>query len=369
MSLQIIRYLTLDKCFSSKNRIYSIYELKEACEDAMFEYNPDLKRETISEKQIQNDIKFMCREDGGFDIGEVLEKKSYHELTDEKKRLVQDWHSQMDESRSFNPKKPNRKVYYYYNDPKFSIGRKPLTSSDAAKISEALLTLKRFKGLPQFGWIEEVSAKLNKFMDKNEVGASAISFDSSPFADGLKWIEPLYKAVIAQTPLVFDYHPFGRESKIHQVSPFLVKEFNKRWFVLCHTDQKDFLVNFALDRLKHISEGSQDFIKYPGKGTPDNFFDNIIGVIKEVGAETQEIKLLVENDHLPYLITKPLHKSQTISELQKSDLWTEITLKIKPNYEFYSLILSHGEKIKISSPEPVKAEFFKKLKKMYKLYK
>lgn len=205
-------------------------------------------------------------------------------------------------------------------------------------------------------------------MDKDEVGPSAISFDSSPFADGLKWIEPLYKAVINQTPLVFDYHPFNRDSDIHQVSPYLVKEFNKRWFVLCHTDKKQFLVNFALDRIKHIAEGTHNFVKYPGKGTPDNFFDDIIGVIQEVDEPIQEIHLLIENSHLPYLLTKPLHISQSIIENTSKEDWTEISLKIKPNYEFYSLILSHGEKIKIKSPEPVKEELLKKINQMYRQY-
>lgn len=146
MSVQLIRYIALDKCFRNKNKIHSVYDLKEACEDAMYEYNPKLKRETVSEKQILNDIEFMKREDSGFDIAEVLEKKPYNQLPDSKKRLVQDWHAQNDDSRGFNDKKPNRKVYYYYNDPDFSIGRKPLTSSDAARISEVAADLKKIQG-------------------------------------------------------------------------------------------------------------------------------------------------------------------------------------------------------------------------------
>lgn len=222
MSLQIIRYLALDKCFRSKNRIHSIYELIEACEDAMYDYNPGLGRGTISEKQIRNDIRFMESANGGYEIRGVLKKKPYNKLSDSKKELVIDFHSQKNDLKGFNPKKTNRKVYYYYKDPNFSIGRKPLTSSDAARISEAILTLKRFKGLPQFEWIEEVSAKLNKFMDKNEISSSAILFDASPYTKSLKWIEPLYKAVINQTPLVLEYQPFHQPSESHKISPYLV---------------------------------------------------------------------------------------------------------------------------------------------------
>ena len=82
MSLQLVRYLALDRCFQSRNRVYSVYELAEACVDAMEAYNPDAKKLSITERQIKNDINFMKRPESGYDIGEMLEEKTYSELSE-----------------------------------------------------------------------------------------------------------------------------------------------------------------------------------------------------------------------------------------------------------------------------------------------
>jgi|GEM_PF-127803 len=368
MSLQLVRYLALDRCFQSRNRVHSVYELAEACVDAMEAYNPDAKKLSITERQIKNDINFMKRPESGYDIGEMLEEKTYSELSDEKKMFVKDWHLNQD-SIAFNSKKANRKKYFYYKDPNFSIGKKPLTSADAARIQEAILTLKRFKGLPQFDWVEEVAARLNKFMNKHEVASTALIFDSSPYGDAVKWIEPLYQAVVAQTPLMITYQPFDKDPQIHHVSPYVVKEFNKRWFVLCHTDQLSYLINLALDRITHIGEGSHPYVPYPGKHGPESFYKDIIGVINYQDKAVEEISLLVEKSLLPYIKTKPIHSSQKIALVEKGAKWYPVSVTLKPNYEFYALILSHGDGIRLVSPVSVRNELSLKVKKMHRNYK
>lgn len=105
------------------------------------------------------------------------------------------------------------------------------------------------------------------------------------------------------------------------------------------------------------------------KGIPDNFFDDIIGVINQKETDVMEIVLSVENSHLPYLITKPLHKSQVVTENEPQPGWTEVVLKIKPNHEFYALILSFGEKVKVMFPDSVKHTLLQKVNKMHLLYK
>ncbi len=53
-----------------------------------------------------------------------------------------------------------RKVYYFYSDINFTINNQPLTESEAQELKETLITLNRYKGLPQFEWIESMTTRL-----------------------------------------------------------------------------------------------------------------------------------------------------------------------------------------------------------------
>jgi hypothetical protein len=57
-----IRYQTLDRCFSNPGRKYYIDDLIEACNNAIFEYNPGSTG--VKRRQIYEDIRFMESEQG-----------------------------------------------------------------------------------------------------------------------------------------------------------------------------------------------------------------------------------------------------------------------------------------------------------------
>ena len=66
----IIRYRTLDKCFSNRGRKYYLNDLLDACNEALFEEDPNSKG--IKKRQLYDDIRFMESE-AGYAI--ELEKK------------------------------------------------------------------------------------------------------------------------------------------------------------------------------------------------------------------------------------------------------------------------------------------------------
>ena len=129
----IIRYQTLDKCFSNFGRIFFIGDLIIACNRALFEFTGDSKYKNdnepgISRRQIFDDIRFMESSQG--------------------------WNIPLE--RKFDGKK----VYYRYAKKDFSINNQPLLDEEVNKLREMMLFLNRFKGLPQFTWMEEIITNL-----------------------------------------------------------------------------------------------------------------------------------------------------------------------------------------------------------------
>lgn len=358
----LIRYHALDKCFRNKTKYYSLYDLAEVCATAIREYSGPGENDnaSLSIKQIRHDINFM-RSLEGFDIEEELIITTINGNSGETK-TIRDFHD--DGSKAV---KVNRKKYYYYKDPNFSISNRPLTGQDAEQLKETLLTLKRFKGLPQFDWIDEMSIRLKKFMDLGDDKNAVISFDSNPHLQGLNWIDPLYQAIINGSPMKISYSPFDKSPEIHQISPYLLKQYNKRWFVLCKTNQTEYLMNLALDRIQKVEPSNGVFNPYLGDN-PEDFFEDIVGVTSYAHEAVQTISLDVKKSLWPYIRTKPIHESQKSIKATEELDWVRVEFQIKTNYEFYSVILSHGAKIRIISPQSAKDKMKSFIKEMSNHY-
>jgi predicted DNA-binding transcriptional regulator YafY len=330
-----IRLRVLDNYLRRHKDRYDLDALTTACAEALFEYDGTLG---ITSRQIRKDIEYLESEQG--------------------------YRARLERYR--HPEHP-RKILFRYQDPDFSISQQPLSREDAHQLQETLLTLQRFKGLPQFDWIQELSVKLQKLLDTKISEIPVISFDNNAKIKGLEWIDPIYKAIVNKQNLKITYVPFFENQVIHHVSPYLLKEFNNRWFVLSKSDQENFFINLALDRIEALEFDNSPYEAFP-KENPEDFFDPIIGVTNHVDEPIQEIVLQVEKTLFPYIETKPIHHSQKILNPLPNGDWITISIQVRTNYEFFSLILSHGPRIQIVSPDKSRMQMQVIVEKIKNLY-
>lgn len=329
----IIRYQTLDKCFSNPGRRYYIGDLIEACNNSLYEYTGN--EIGISRRQIFEDINFM-ESSQGWSI--PLEK-------------IRDGH----------------KVYYRYSDRSFSINNQPLNEMEENQLREALLTLSRFKGMPQFEWIDEITARLDSGLGLSQTNDKIIEFDQNYYLKGLEFITPVYNAIIYKKVLIIDYKSFKQDIS-HSIifHPYFLKQYNNRWYVYGMNDENQFILNLALDRISSINESDKKFI--PNNSIDFNeYFEDIVGVTLNNESTVQKIILKVSNDLFPYIKTKPIHGSQKLKE--KGQQYTMISLDLIPNYELESLILSYGEGMEIIQPDSLREKIRKRIEKMLENYK
>ncbi|WP_299061716.1 WYL domain-containing protein [uncultured Polaribacter sp.] len=329
----IIRYQTLDKCFANSGKRYYIEDLLEACNKAIFNF--DETSDGIKKRQLYDDIKFMESEQG--------------------------WSIPLEKV------KDGRRAFYRYEEAFFSINNQPLNDAEAEQLKSAMLVLTRFKGMPQFEWVQELIPKLDKtfnlYTDSNQ---EIISFDNNKFLIGTEFITPLFKAIQNKQTLLIDYKSF--KSKVAQniiFHPYHLKQYNNRWFLFGKHNDYNNLINLALDRIQSIEQSSENFDESQLVNF-EEYFDDFIGVTKPNEGQLITIVLRASNQLAPYIKTKPLHGSQ--KKIKESTDFYTFSIEVIPNYELEKLILSHGEDLKIVKPLDFQQKIKYRIKKQLQNY-
>lgn len=323
----LIRYQALDRCFRNTGKMYFWEDLLEDCNKALVAFDPD--SEGIQRRQLFDDVRFMLSESG--------------------------WSIPLDRIRY------GRKVYYRYTDLSFSITNQPLNDLEAEQIKAALQIFSRFSGTPQFEWVNEMIPMLESKFGLIERKSEIIGFENNIDLKGLNFLTPLFNAIVNERVLLVTYKDF-KSSESYEITfhPYYLKHYNNRWFAFgLNSDNKAINWNLALDRIESLSETT---FKYePSDTSWEDYFFDMVGVTRPVGVELQEIILKFSPEVAPYVITKPIHPSQ---KHKNEPNGLEVKLKLIPNYELESLILSYGENVEVIKPEVLRQKLSERIQKI-----
>lgn len=326
-----LRYQVLDKCFSNRYRMYFINDLLDEVNKALEEFNGDGSK--VERRQLFDDIKFMESE-AGFSI--PLE------------RIRQ-----------------GKKVYYRYSESDFSIINQKISDDEIETINSALMVLLRFRGIPQFEWVNEIFPKLQSVFQKQEP-KEIISFDQNEYLVGLDNLPTLYKSITNKATLKIEYQSFKEhEPKELTIHPYYLKQFNKRWFLFGLNDKDKLIYNLPLDRIKSISQSSEKYIENTSLDFKE-YFEDIVGVSFTPNEKPIKIILSINKDVSPYILTKPIHGSQKRTE--SNTVNTVIEIEVIPNIELRQLILSYGDGLEVISPKIFRDEMKKVIDNMNRIY-
>jgi len=331
--LALIRYKTIDNCLRNRYRKWTIYDLVEACSDALYEFEG--KRQGVSLRTVQLDIQNMRSEKLGYNAPIVV--------TDKK--------------------------YYTYDDTGFSITNMPLTPGDITTLSQITHTLKQFEGFSQFSDMEDVLKKIeNKVFAINNPARSIIDFEKNNDLKGIKFLDNIYKAIKDKAVLKIVYLSFvATKPIIVRLSPYLLKEYRNRWFVFGKSKFREKMAPLALDRILRLRFSSEDEYIENTFFNPDEYFRDIIGVTKFDNVKIEKVVFWVEKSHAPYVVTKPFHWSQQLIE-QKED-GIVFSIEVIPNFEMERELIGFGEFLKVLEPQHLHEKLKERIKKLNKLYK
>ena len=326
----IIRYHVLDRCFSDTYRRYCVADLLDACNQALYEYDGS---KGISRRQLFDDIKFMEDPDG------------YHI--------------------SLKRVKQGKKTYYRYEDENFSIDNKPLSEKEIIQLEQTINMLDRFKGLAGFGWMDELLMQLRYRFSVRGEDKSVIGFEQNDQLVGLKYLTPLFNAIINKQVIHIDYLDYREKNHNWDIHPYYLKQYNNRWFLFGLNHQRRFIINIALDRIESISLSP---LKYIPNYDIDfsQYFNDIVGVTIPMGKDFKQehIVLKFSQKRFPYVKSKPIHPSQQIvNENERL-----VSIDVRPNRELESIIFSFGPDVEVISPIVVRNTIKENVQKMVILY-
>ncbi|MBK8626378.1 MAG: WYL domain-containing protein, partial [Saprospiraceae bacterium] len=311
----IIRYHALDQCFSNPGKRYYIDDLVEVCNDALYEYTPE--SDGVKRRQIFEDIKFMESEQG--------------------------WSVPLERI------KDGKKVFYRYDDKSFSIKNQPVNESEANQLKETLSILTRFKGMPQFEWMEELLVRVESAFKLKGGNNVIVGFEQNPYLKGLHYFTDIFNAIHYKKVIKINYQGF-KQTKVSKIilHPYYLKQYNSRWFLFGLNEELKTISNLALDRIADLQELKEEYIN----NTEINFeeyFDDVVGVTVLKNQLVKKVLLKASTSIWPYIQSKPLHGSQKV--ISKDNDYIIIELMVQVNYELTTLLFSYGESLDVLEPE------------------
>ncbi len=184
-----------------------------------------------------------------------------------------------------------------------------------------------------------------------------IDFEHVPEIWGSEFLPPLIEGIRNRKVLEIYYQPFYEEKPYFiRVHPYLLKEFNSRWYLIGLNEAKKELRTYGLDRIWEIKESN---LPYIGKNFSSiEYFKNSVGIISPSG-EPPRIRIEVLKPQAHYLITQPLHPSQSIDS--ETDNSIVFNYRVHPTYEFKTLLLGLGSDLKVHEPSSLRTEIIREL--------
>ncbi|MDO8969021.1 YafY family protein [Algoriphagus sp.] len=176
-------------------------------------------------------------------------------------------------------------------------------------------------------------------------------FFEKRLARGTEYLKPILEAIENQEAVRFEYEKFWLwEIESRELRPIALKEYLHRWYVMAwnETDQLRF---YGLDRIKSL-ETMPGKVKLPKSPDLESRFLETIGIINDPIEPVETVILTFTEFKGRYIKSMPIHPTQQI--LVDDGINLQISLRVKINYELISVILSHGDEVKVEEPERLK---------------
>ena len=158
------------------------------------------------------------------------------------------------------------------------------------------------------------------------------------------------------------YQRFGAESSERTISPYALKLFHRRWYLLAYTGRH--VATFSLDRMLSV-ELSDETFEMPADFSPQQYFSEYFGVTTDE-TPLAHVVIRVTGWAPNYIRTLPLHHSQR--EITHTDEYTEFSFDIRPTDDFIGELMSYGDSLEVMEPSDLRLKICENLKETLNKY-
>ena len=268
----------------------------------------------------------------------------------------------------------NGKRCITYEKRSFSIFNQEMSREERNLLREVLSTIGQFDGLNNFKWLDDFKIGLGL-----EERRQIISFSNNPYLQNSNLLGTLFDNISNGVVIRLSYHTF-LDATIRSIDfhPYLLKQYNDRWFLLGAADSDHKILNFALDRIDKVEPLPEKKYVECSEELSERFED-IVGVTLYEERSIEHILLWVSDISKDYIDTKPIHGSYTPIRgdedqqlrLQYPQLQSGLffTLDCIPNFELIRELCSYGkELVVLRSDGHIQEDVCKRISEMNDVY-
>ena len=332
-----IRYKYLDRLLSDQYHYYSIRDLTEKVNDMLERDEMDMQ---VVKRTIEKDL--LAMQCAPFSAPIEIKKKD------------------------------GRNIISYSNK-SFSLFSEELSNEERNLLYEVLNTIGQFDGLDNFTWLDKF--KIGLGMDERR---QIISFSNNPYLKNSNLLGTLFDNIANEVVIRLSYHTFSDENiRCIDFHPYLLKQYNDRWFLLGAIDSNKKILTFALDRIDKV-EPLPDKKYYECPDDLAERFDDIVGVTLYEDRPVEHILCWVSDVSKGYVETKPIHGSYTPikgeKDMQLREEYPQLqgglffSLDCIRNYELIRELISFGKELIVLSEGEIKNEILKRISEMNVIY-
>ena len=219
-------------------------------------------------------------------------------------------------------------------------------------------------------WLVDSYATLNQIKADRKLEGRII-FEDIP--SGHDWLNTITYSMRNNIVLKIDYQGFGKEyANSFEIEPYYLKVVKRRWYIIGRSPYysernrnkniengnrdlpEDIYRIYALDRISDV-ENTENTFKFNKNFNIDEFFNGCCGIITDNRQSVERIVIKSYYNGPEYLRTLPLHESQ-VELAVDDDEATYFEYHLKPNFDFYQLLLSQVDQLEVVEPEHVRNE-------------
>lgn len=193
-----------------------------------------------------------------------------------------------------------------------------------------------------------------------------LSFERGQDHHGMEHFTPLLDAASQNVQVHIVHTAFHRdEPREYTVLPFMLKEYQKRWYLVGYVPERNDFRSFGIDRIEKVTKTDISFSRkdYPD---PAEFFQDTIGLTYST-ADVEDVELSFHPFQGNYIKALPLHESQVVVEDNEKEY--RIRLHVRPNFELTQVILGYGDTVKVCKPDALAKEIKDRLDSATKNYR
>jgi predicted DNA-binding transcriptional regulator YafY len=245
---------------------------------------------------------------------------------------------------------------YTYKNKTFTIDQFPITEGDKEVLGMAYQVFRALKGTPLLkkleGTIDKIllSSEMSSINTKD--GNNILQIEEPLSESGTHWLETIYRSILERSALQIVYQVFGKEPRIKIISPYILREYRNRWYVVAydHNSTKEYkTLVYALDRIKLVETTNQKYKIDPDFNASD-YFKYSFGVYHSYENKPAKVKLEFYKPLIDYILSEPLHPSQK-SQLSKDGNSLLVEMEVYLSEELFTMIRGYGNKVKVLKPK------------------